>query len=82
MRTSLESDAGRRLDAKRAGFEGMLSQGVRGFGLRRRWYLGLTKTHWQQMAMAAALHLDRWAAWFLQRPHAHTRGARFAALAG
>jgi transposase len=47
MRTSLESNAGRRLDAKRAGIEGMLSQGVRGFGLRRRRYLGLTKTHWQ-----------------------------------
>lgn len=82
MRAYLESDAGRRLYAKRAGIEGTWSQGVRVFGLRRRRYIGLAKTHLQQVAIAAALNLDRLAAWFLHRPRAHTRVSRFAALAG
>ena len=82
MRASLKSDAGRQLYAKRAGLEGTLSHGVRAFGLRRRRSIGLTKTHLQQGAIAAALHLDRLAAWFMHRPRAQTRVSRFAALAG
>jgi Transposase DDE domain len=49
----------RQLDAKRAGLEGPLSQGVRVFGLRRSRAIGLANTPVQQVASAAALNLDR-----------------------
>jgi transposase len=81
MRAYLESMEGRKLYAKRAGIEGTLSQGVRAFGLRRSRYIGLAKTHLQQVATAAAMNLERLAAWFVDRPHAQTRVSQFAALA-
>lgn len=80
MRAYLEREEGRQLYAKRAGIEGTLSQGVRAFGLRRSRDIGLAKTHLQQVASAAALNLDRLAAWFTHRPRTHTRVSRFAAL--
>ena len=43
-------------------------------------YRGLTKTGLQSIATAAALNLDRLAAWFAGRPLAPTRTSRFAAL--
>ncbi len=72
---------GRRLYAQRNGVEGTLSQAVRAFGLRRARYRGLAKTGLQGVATAAALNLDRIAAWFAGRPLAPTRTSRFAALA-
>jgi IS5 family transposase len=54
---------------------------VRAFGLRRVRYRGLAKTGLQNMATAAAINLDRLAAWFAARPLAPTRVSRFAALA-
>ncbi len=72
---------GRRLYAQRQGVESTLSQGVRAFGLRRTRYRGLAKTRLQHVATAAALDLDRVAAWFAGRPLAPTRISRFAALA-
>jgi transposase len=72
---------GRRLYAQRQGVESTLSQGVRAFGLRRTRYRGLAKTRLQHVATAAALNLDRVAAWFTGRPLAPTRISRFAALA-
>ena len=72
---------GKRLYAQRNGVEGTLSQAVRGFGLRRTRYRGLAKTGLQGVATAAALNLDRIAAWFAGRPLAPTRTSRFAALA-
>ena len=48
---------------QRAGVEGTLSQGVRGFGLRRARYRGLEKTHLQHVAIAAAINVDRIVAW-------------------
>jgi len=72
---------GRRLYAQRQGVESTLSQGVRAFGLRRTRYCGLAKTRLQHVATAAALNLDRVAAWFAGRPLAPTRISRFAALA-
>jgi len=44
---------------QRAGIEGTLSQGVRGFGLRRSRYVGLAKTHLQHVFIAAAMNLSR-----------------------
>ena len=66
---------GKRLYAQRNGVEGTLSQAVRGFGLRRARYRGLPKTGLQHVATAAALNLDRIAAWFAGRPLAPTRVA-------
>jgi transposase len=76
-----ESEAGRRLYAQRQGIEGTLSQGTRAFGLRRARYRGLAKVGLQNLAIAAALNLDRLAMWFAKRPLAVTRTSRFATLA-
>jgi transposase len=75
------TEAGRQLYAKRAGVEGTISQGVRGFGLRRSRYWGLAKTHFQHLATAAAINLDRLGAWFDNLPLSKTRTALFARLA-
>lgn len=69
------------LYARRAGIEGTFSQGVRAFGLRRARYRGLRKTHFQQVATAAALDLARLSHWFNGIPTATTRRSRFARLA-
>ncbi len=71
---------GRKLYAQRQGIEGTISQSVRGFGLRRARYRGLARTGLQSIATAAAINLDRLAAWFAQRPLAPTRVSRFAAM--
>jgi Transposase DDE domain len=75
------SEEGKQQYQQRAGVEGTLSQGVRGFGLRCARYWGLKKTHLQQVATAAAMNVDRLVAWFDERPRAKTRTSRFAALA-
>lgn len=71
---------GRSLYALRQGIEGTLSQAIRSFGLRRTRYRGLAKTHLQHVATAAALNLDRIAAWLQERPRAKTRTSRLTAL--
>lgn len=80
-RARLDTEAGRKLYAQRHGVEGTISQGVRVFGLRRARYRGLAKTTLQHVATAAAINLDRLAAWFNGRPLAPTRISRFATLA-
>jgi transposase len=75
------SEEGQRRYKRRAGVEGTLSQGVRAFGLRCARYRGLTKTHVQHVATAAAMKVDRIVAWLDERPRAKTRTSRFAALA-
>ena len=72
---------GKRLYAQRQGIESTMAQAVRVFGLRRTRYRGLAKTGLQHVATAAAINLDRIAAWFGGRPIAPTRTSRFAALA-
>ena len=79
-RAYYESEAGRNLYARRSGIEGVLSQGVRAVGLRQTRYRGLSKTHLQHVATAAAINFDRLVAWFDGRPRAQTRTSRFAAL--
>ena len=66
--------------ARRAGIEGTISQGTRAFGLRRSRYLGLAKTHLQQIATATAMNLVRLWHWWNEIPKAQTRTSRFAAL--
>lgn len=75
------TEAGRKLYNIRAGVEGTISQGVRGFGLRRSRYWGSAKTHLQHLATAAAINLDRLGAWFEDQPRAKTPTSRFAKLA-
>jgi transposase len=65
---------------RRAGIEGTISQGTRGFGLRQSRYIGETKTHLQHILTAGAINLVRYAAWMAGVPHAKTRTSRFAAL--
>lgn len=74
------TDIDQALYALRQGIEGTLSQAVRSFGLRRARYRGLAKVHFQHLASAAALNLDRIVAWQQGRPLAPTRISRFAAL--
>jgi transposase len=76
-----QSEAGQQCYQRRAGVEGPLSQGIRGFGLRYARYRGLTKTHVQHVATAAAINVDRIVAWLNECPRAQTRTSRFAALA-
>jgi transposase len=80
-RERLATEEGRRRYGRRAGIEGTLAQGVRAFGLRRSRYRGLARTHLQHVATAAAIDLQRLAAWFRAAPRAATRTSRFAALA-
>jgi transposase len=75
------SEEGEQQYQQRAGVEGTLSQGVRGFGLRYARYRGLTKTHFQHVATAAAMNVERIVAWLNERPRAKTRTSRFAVLA-
>ena len=67
--------------AVRAGIEGTLSQGVRGFGLRRCRYIGLVKAHLQHVATAAAINIYRISDWLGDVPRAATRTSRLARLA-
>jgi transposase len=76
-----QSEEGQQCYKRRAGVEGTLSQGIRGFGLRYARYRGLTKTHFQHVATAAAINVDRIVAWLNECPRAKTRTSRFAALA-
>ncbi|MEQ4725685.1 IS1182 family transposase [Nonomuraea sp. B19D2] len=66
--------------AQRAGVEGTIAQGVKGFGLRRSRYRGITKTHLQHLLIAAAMNLTRLDAWLTGTPLAPTRISHLAAL--
>ena len=77
-REEREEDA--REDARRAGGEGTISQGIRRCGLRRSRSIGLTKTHRGHVLTAAALNVVRVAEWLADVPRAHTRPWRFAEL--
>ena len=76
-----QTEAFRQDYARRAGVEGTISQGVRAFGLRQARYLGLAKTHLQEVGTAVAINLCRWSAWHHHAPRAKTRTSRLAALA-
>jgi transposase len=52
----------------RAGVESSLSQGVRCFDLRRSRYLGLARTHLQQLLTATAMNMVRVIAWLWDMP--------------
>lgn len=79
-REAHNSPEGKERYKRRAGVEGTISQGVRGFGMRRSRYRGLAKTHLQNMAIGAAINIDRLVNWFNEVPLAKTRVSRFKAL--
>ncbi len=64
----------------RQGIEGTISQGVRAFGMRRSRYIGLSKTHLQMVAIAAAINVGRCIAWLNGEEPEHTRVSAFARL--
>jgi len=66
---------------QRAGVEGTISQGVRGFELRSARYVGLDKVHLQHILTATAMNAVRLFAWFEGVPLAKTRVSSFAKLA-
>jgi transposase len=65
----------------RAGVEGTLSQAINSFHMRRSRYIGLAKTHLQQVLSATALNLFRLMDWAQHKPQAKSRVSRLAALA-
>lgn len=66
---------------QRAGVEGTISQGVRGFDMRSARYIGLNKVHLQHILTATAMNAIRLFAWFEGVPLAKTRVSSFAKLA-
>ncbi len=64
----------------RAGVEGTLSQGIRICDLRHARYIGLAKTHLQQVLTAAALNVIRVTQWLDGAPLAKSRHAPFLVL--
>lgn len=80
-RKLLSSKEGKRQYQRRAGIEGTLSQGVRRGSLRRSRYIGLAKTHLQEVATAAGINILRTVTFLNQKPIAKTRISRFARLA-
>lgn len=80
-RAIFSSEAGRRQYQQRAGIEGMLSQGIRRGTVRRSRYIGLQKTHLQEVATAAGINILRSINFLHDKPTAKTRVSRFARLA-
>ena len=66
---------------QRAGVEGTISQGIRGFNMRFAHYRGLDKVHLQHILTATAMNAVRLFAWFEGVPFAKTRVSSFAKLA-
>ncbi len=79
-RTEQLSTAFKQTYAGRAGIEGTISQAVRRFDLRRTRYLGLAKTHLQNVATACAINLSRFFASSNHIAKAQTRKSALAAL--
>jgi transposase len=76
-----QTPAFKSLYALRSGIEGTFSQTTRNSGLRRARYIGLRKTHLQNIVTAVATNILRLVRWLNGLPFAKTRTSRFAALA-
>ena len=64
----------------RSGVEGTISQAAFAHGIRRTRYIGLDKTHLQQVAASAAINLKRVVDWINDVPRAKTYRSPFAKL--
>jgi hypothetical protein len=60
--------------------EGTIALATEPYGLRRTRYIGLAKTHLQNICVSLAINVARAIAWLAGKPHAQTRCSRFAAL--
>lgn len=69
------------LYAQRSGIEATLSLSVRAFDMRQTRYLGLAKTHLQNLFIATAINLQRIADFLLGTQRTTTRTSAFARLA-
>jgi len=74
------TDAFKEQYAERAGIEGTISQGIWAFELRRSRYIGLARTHLQNVLMATAMNFVRVSLWFSETPRATTRQSAFQRL--
>jgi hypothetical protein len=79
-RKKLASAEGREEYRKRAGIEGTISQGVRRGTLRGSRYIGLEKTHLQEVATATAINIVRAVNFLTGEMPAKTRASRFLRL--
>jgi transposase len=80
LRADVDHPDFKKLYNQRAGIEGTISQATGAFNLRRSRYLGLAKTHLQNLAIACAINLTRLLAWFPGIPKESTRTSQFASL--
>lgn len=76
-----ETEDFKKLYGERVGIESTISQGVRRTRLRHCRYIGLTRTHLQQVAIAAALDFARIFDWLMGERPRGTRISPFQALA-
>lgn len=65
----------------RSGIEGTIDQAVDKLGMRPSRYRGITKTHFQHLATAAVINLQRMLSWFANGSRSVTYQSHFAALA-
>ena len=77
IRQQMKGQKGVKNRNKRSGIEGTISQAVNGCGMRRTRYRSLAKTALQNIAIAAAVNIDRFVAFKMGRPLAKTRVPRF-----
>ncbi len=66
--------------ATRSGIEGTISQGIRAFEMRRSRYIGLSKTHLQNVLTATSMNVVRASMWLAETPRAKTRQSAFVRL--
>ncbi|MCA9947802.1 MAG: transposase, partial [Anaerolineales bacterium] len=76
-----ETKAFKEAYATRAGVEGTISQAAYALEMRRTRYRGLTKTHLQHVATAAAINIQRVIDWLWEKPRSKTPKSHFARLA-
>lgn len=65
----------------RSGIEGTIDQAVDKLGMRRSRYRGMQKTHFQHLATAAAINIQRMLNWLAEVPRSVTYQSHFFALA-
>ena len=80
LRQNVQTEEFKQKYRQRAGIEGTISQGVRRCDLRYTRYIGLAKTHLQNLAIGAAINLARLFTWLCELPLAKTRTSAFASL--
>lgn len=76
-----ETEAFRKLYGERAGIESTLSQGIRRARIRYARYIGLARTHLQEIASAAAINFVRISNWLSGERPKETRISPFQAFA-